>query len=63
MLAKLTSYSVQYENIIKTYKTIKMAVFWDVASFSLVDIDRRFRGAYCRHYQCDEPDDEGSKLL
>jgi hypothetical protein len=26
---------------------IKMAVFWDVAPCSLVDIDRRFRDAYC----------------
>jgi hypothetical protein len=24
-----------------------MAVFWDVAPCSLVDIDRSFRGAYC----------------
>jgi hypothetical protein len=28
-----------------------MAVLWDVAECSLVDIDRRFRGAYCRHHQ------------
>jgi hypothetical protein len=28
-----------------------MAVFWDVAPCSLVDIDRCFRGAYCLHYQ------------
>jgi hypothetical protein len=25
--------------------TLKMTVFWDVASCSLVEIDRRFRGA------------------
>jgi hypothetical protein len=25
---------------------MKMAVFWDVAPCSLVDIDQRFRGAY-----------------
>jgi hypothetical protein len=31
-----------------------MAVFWDVAPCSLVDIDRRFRGDYCFHYQGDE---------
>jgi hypothetical protein len=26
-------------------------VFWDVASWSLVEIDRRFRGAYSLHHQ------------
>jgi hypothetical protein len=30
---------------------MKMAVFWDVAPRSLVDIDRRFRGAYCPRHQ------------
>jgi hypothetical protein len=33
---------------------LKMTVFWDVAPTSLVEIDRRFRNAYCRHYQSDE---------
>jgi hypothetical protein len=33
-----------------------MAVFWDVAPCSMVDIDRSFRGAH-------RPDDGGSKLL
>jgi hypothetical protein len=28
-------------------KSLKMAVFWDEAPCSLVDIDWRFRGAYC----------------
>jgi hypothetical protein len=28
---------------------LNMAVFWDVAPCSLMDIDRRFRGAYCHH--------------
>jgi hypothetical protein len=28
---------------------MEVAVFWDVASCSLVDIDGRFRGAYCLH--------------
>jgi hypothetical protein len=32
---------------------MKMAVFWDVAPCSLLDIDRRFRGAYCLHHQGD----------
>jgi hypothetical protein len=28
-------------------------VLWDVAPCSLVEIDRRFRGAYCLHHQGD----------
>jgi hypothetical protein len=27
-----------------------MAVLWDVAPFSLVETDRRFRGSYCLHH-------------
>jgi hypothetical protein len=30
-----------------TETSMKMAVFWDVKPYSLVDIDRRFRSAYC----------------
>jgi hypothetical protein len=30
---------------------MKMAVLWDVAPCSLVETDRRFRGAYCLHHQ------------
>jgi hypothetical protein len=26
-------------------------VFWDVSSCSYVEVDRRFRGAYCLHHQ------------
>lgn len=37
-----------------------MAVFWDIASFSLIEIDRLFRVAYCVNYR---PDDGGSKYL
>jgi hypothetical protein len=28
-----------------------MAAFWDVAPCSLVEVDQRFRGAYCIHHQ------------
>jgi hypothetical protein len=42
---------------------INMIVFWDVASCSLVEIDRRFRGAYCLHHQDDYDDDGGSRYL
>jgi hypothetical protein len=31
-------------------KSMKMAVFWDVAPCSPVETDRRFRGAYCLHH-------------
>jgi hypothetical protein len=27
-----------------------MIVLWDIAPYSLVEVDRRFRGAYCLHY-------------
>jgi hypothetical protein len=32
----------------------KMAVFWEVAPCSLVDVYRRFRGTCCLHHQGDE---------
>jgi hypothetical protein len=37
-----------------TAASTKMAVFWDVAPCSLVDVDRCLRGAYCLHLQGDE---------
>jgi hypothetical protein len=40
-----------------------MAVFWDVAESSLVDIDRRFGGAYCLFHLGDRPCDGGIKKL
>jgi hypothetical protein len=39
---------------------MKMALFWDVASYSLVSTDRRFRGAYCLHHQGDAGQDPGA---
>jgi hypothetical protein len=33
---------------------MKMGVFWDAAPDSLVDIDRRLRGAYYLHHQGDD---------
>jgi hypothetical protein len=38
---------------VHTATGMKMALFWDVAPRSLVDINRHFRGAYCLHHQCD----------
>jgi hypothetical protein len=36
-----------------TATSMMMAVFWNVAPCSLVDIDRRFRGAYRLNHQGD----------
>jgi hypothetical protein len=30
---------------------MKMRAFWDVAPCSLVEVDRRVRGAYCHYHQ------------
>jgi hypothetical protein len=36
-----------------TAASMKMAVCWVVAPYNLVDVYRRFRGAYCLHRQGD----------
>jgi hypothetical protein len=28
-----------------------MTAFWDIAPYSLVEVDQRFGGAYCLHHQ------------
>jgi hypothetical protein len=33
---------------------MKMTAFWDIAPFSLVEGNRRFRGAYCLNRQADD---------
>jgi hypothetical protein len=38
----------------RTKYSMKMAVFWDVALCSLVEIDLSFKGAHCFHHQADE---------
>jgi hypothetical protein len=30
-----------------------MTALWDIAPYSLVEVDRRFRGAYCLHNEGD----------
>jgi hypothetical protein len=30
---------------------VRTAALWDVGHCTLVEVDRRFRGAYCLHYQ------------
>jgi len=45
--------------------SMKFRVFWDVAPCSHVEVDQRFRGAYCLHGQglVHPPDDGGSTHL
>jgi hypothetical protein len=37
-----------------TAASMKLRVFWDVAPCSLIEVDWRFRGAYCLHHQGDK---------
>jgi hypothetical protein len=37
-----------------TAASMKMIAFTEIALCSLVEVDRRFRGAYCLHHQGDE---------
>jgi hypothetical protein len=37
-----------------TAESMKMSAFWNIAPYSLVDVDRRFRGAYSLHNEGDE---------
>jgi hypothetical protein len=37
-----------------TLYSLKFRVFWDVASYGLIVVDRRFRGTYCLHHQGDQ---------
>jgi hypothetical protein len=46
-----------------TAVSTKIVAFWDIAPWSLVEIDRRFRGEYCLHHRGDRPDDGGSTHL
>jgi hypothetical protein len=46
----------------KDMKFMKMIVFWDVAPYSLVEVYRRFGGAYCFHHQGDEVSQEERRL-
>jgi hypothetical protein len=41
----------------------KMTIFRNVVPCSLVDTNRRFRGAYSLHHQSDRPDDGSSKHI
>jgi hypothetical protein len=39
---------------LKTDVITKMTAFWDVATYSLVEVDQHFRGTYCLCHQSDE---------
>jgi hypothetical protein len=41
----------------------KIAVFWDVAPYSLVDTSPCFRGAYCLHHQGDGATSQNTAIL
>jgi hypothetical protein len=48
-------YEYQLLNKLKTELSEKIVAFWDIASCSLVEVDRRFTGVYCfQHYNPDE---------
>jgi hypothetical protein len=56
---KLLTYLVKIGNVVVGFQVLtavsmKFRVFWDVAPCSHVEVDRRFRGAYCLHHQGDE---------
>jgi hypothetical protein len=40
--------------LVLTAASMKFRLFWDVAPCSHVEVDRRFRGAYCLHHQGDD---------
>jgi hypothetical protein len=40
--------------LVLTAARIKITGVWNVAPGSLVEVDRRFRGAYCLHHQGDD---------
>jgi hypothetical protein len=33
------------------YSDVKITPFWDTAPCSVIEVDRRFRGAYCLHHR------------
>jgi hypothetical protein len=47
-----TAMKVRFQ--VLTVAGIKMTVFCDVPSCSLVEVDRRVRGSFCLHHQGDE---------
>jgi hypothetical protein len=55
---------LKWQAVMQPMKELKMAVFWVVAPYSLLEVYQCFTGACCLHHQAnDHPDDEGSKHL
>jgi hypothetical protein len=44
---------IKHGEISDTVANMKMTVFWVPASYSLVEVSRRFRDVYCPYYQSD----------
>jgi hypothetical protein len=42
---------------------MKFRVFWDIAPCNHVEVDGRFRGAYCLHHQGDSTDISAAENL
>jgi hypothetical protein len=55
----ITTVSVRFQ--IPTVASMKMTVFWDVAPCIVVEVYRRFSGAYCLHHLSDERSSETSE--
>jgi hypothetical protein len=49
--------------VLKQTFCMKMTALWDTAPCSLVEVDRRFRDAYCLHHCLNSPDFGGSTRL
>jgi hypothetical protein len=49
------SHTNQIKFQVLTAASMKFRVFWDVASCSLIEVDRCFGGVYCLHQQGDRP--------
>jgi hypothetical protein len=48
IITETTMLHVRFKVIMAS--SMKMKVFWDIAQFSFAGLDRRFRRAYCVHY-------------
>jgi hypothetical protein len=48
-----------FDLIIPTISGNRTTAFWDIAQYSLAEVDQHFRAVYCLHHQ-DDDDDEGS---
>jgi hypothetical protein len=46
-----------------TALSMKKTAFWDIDSYSLVELNRRFRDAYRLNHRDDRPDNGGSTYL